>query len=112
MPAVSNERCDRCGYDLTGLGLVGQCPECGRRYDVLRREGVRDAASSVNHRQQTLARIRTIVLGAITAAILVGGAVAALLVPNPGGAIWMGILLGLLMAMATATSYLYEKPEP
>lgn len=26
--------CPRCGYDLRTLRPIGQCPECGREYDI------------------------------------------------------------------------------
>lgn len=33
-PVSDPPQCPGCGYDLTGLARQGQCPECGRRYDV------------------------------------------------------------------------------
>lgn len=32
--AASGRACVRCVYDLGGLGDTGECPECGRRFDI------------------------------------------------------------------------------
>lgn len=34
-PAIDGVRCAHCGYDTSGLGGAGACPECGQRYERL-----------------------------------------------------------------------------
>ncbi|MFA9479133.1 hypothetical protein ACERK3_12645 [Phycisphaerales bacterium AB-hyl4] len=36
----ATDTCSNCGYELTGLGLRGQCPECGQYFDHATHEGV------------------------------------------------------------------------
>ena len=38
--------CEDCGYDLSGLGMRGHCPECGRYFDTLTGEGLSTASGS------------------------------------------------------------------
>jgi protein-S-isoprenylcysteine O-methyltransferase Ste14 len=33
--AAAGRVCVRCVYNLEGLGEAGECPECGRRFDIV-----------------------------------------------------------------------------
>ena len=112
---MDERHCEKCGYDLTGISSRGTCPECGSFYDVLTGKGLvgtSRTSQSVERGHRIMARIRTICLGLATLSIL-----------GCGGALWwvnrklpdaerpfvIACVIGLVVAMATATSYLYEK---
>jgi hypothetical protein len=111
MPTVNDEHCSQCGYDLTGLSLTGRCPECGHAYDVFSGGGLRRAESGYQRGDRIAARLRTIAWGAAAACCLVCGGVLGLFVPNADTAMWLGVILAAVCALAAVTSFLYEKPE-
>lgn len=63
--------CGECGYDLTGLHAVGHCPECGNRYDLGSRKGIKQPPSPLERGDQVVRYIRVFLFGA-GAAIAVG----------------------------------------
>jgi len=40
MAPVEIPYCAGCGYDLTGIGQTGHCPECGAFFDLERGKGI------------------------------------------------------------------------
>ena len=63
--------CGECGYDLTGLHAVGHCPECGNRYNLGSRKGVKQPPSPLDRGDQVVRHIRVFLFGA-GAAVAVG----------------------------------------
>ncbi len=110
---MSDAACGKCNYDLAGLTVAGQCPECGQYFNRRSGEGLKTdgAYSSRQARADALlARLRTIALAVLTV-ICISGAVASELAV--GNTRWMAIclLIGSIMLLATITSFVYEKPE-
>jgi hypothetical protein len=91
--------CSGCGYDLTGLPDIGNCPECGQTYNRHSREGVarrREAEPGL--------RIRTVVpLGCGSAAA--GGAVVVTGIlwatgQADAGLFWSAVIFGGMVVFA------------
>lgn len=111
MPAVVDEHCGKCGYDLTGLPLAGTCPECGQVYDVLRHRGIRMAESSTQRGDRVAARLRTVAWGIAAVLCLGCGGGLAMVVPNADTAWLMGAIFAGVCVLGGITSYIYERPE-
>lgn len=103
--------CGSCGYELTGLRHAGSCPECGAEYDMGLGLGV---ASEVSRRTERgeffMRRLRTIALALITLGVVGLTALIAWLTQSSKPIVW-GVLFTAVAALATLTSFLYEKPE-
>ncbi|MFW6060164.1 MAG: hypothetical protein ACODAQ_08275 [Phycisphaeraceae bacterium] len=109
----SSTHCTACGYDLSGLGWQGECPECGQHFDRTTGQGVRSARLTDRYeRGDRLARrLRTILLAALAATLLACGGASALFTDQ-----WMypfGTLavIAAVVALGAVTSFLYEKDQ-
>ncbi len=101
--------CSECGYDLSGLGVRGKCPECGQVFNLLSGEGIGGTGRGKADRSLDLAaRLRTITFGVATASVLVCGGAGSYFATNPYRPIAIAGVFAGLLAMATVTSYLYE----
>lgn len=114
MQVVPHGHCGKCGYDLTGLAIVGRCPECGNEYDGHTRAGM---ASHAAQRQakldRVLARVRTVcLLGVALMAMMCAGVVTFTGWGDPARAFSVGLLIALFFGLAAVVSFMYEKPEP
>lgn len=77
--------CHHCGYDLSGLGETGRCPECGNVFDVSFKLGAPP-------RENLLTRYAgAIMLAVVTLSILVCGGLLSLGAREP-----LGIFLAVL----------------
>ncbi len=113
MDVVKEGICGECGYDLTGLALVGRCPECGNEYDGHTRAGF---GSHTAHRQarldRRLARVRTISLALIgLTAMMCAGVASFTNLGDTKRAFAVGTVFAVFFGFAALVSYVYEKPE-
>jgi hypothetical protein len=104
--------CHGCGYDLSGLGVRGRCPECGEYFDVTTGAGLEDAGGGASARDRRGERVaRTLTLGTLVGSAtvaLVGGGVFAIVREDWRPAI-AGGMIALLLAVIAANYYLGEK---
>jgi len=113
MARIDLVECSKCGYDLTGLTVVGRCPECGQRYHTRTGEGVFRSGDVRQRTERRMRHLRTILLGAATLMVMVLTGIAAglanSLAKNPGPVLIIGGLVGLILIMGTLISYLGER---
>lgn len=112
MRSIVNEHCGKCGYDLTGLRALGECPECGEAYDTRTGQGLRRGAHSPHATDWKLHRLRTVALAAAAVGVLALGGLAALVIDRPMTAVWLSVSIACVVVLAAVTSYLYEHPRP
>lgn len=98
--------CARCGYDLVGIGDIGRCPECGSPFNLNTGEGMRHQGNAEVYSIWLGRRIRTILLGVMTAFMIMCTGVSAFFSKRGP---WTGAVFVLIMALATLTSYIYER---
>lgn len=107
MDPLADQQCDKCGYDLTGLRRAGTCPECGNRYNLRTRVGIRPIQTAEDRALWLGRRLRTIVLALMGAAVLICGGVLHMAL-SVNRIVPIAIMLGLLCILGAVTSYLYE----
>lgn len=114
MQVVREGHCGKCGYDLTGLAIVGRCPECGNDYDGHTRAGFASHAAQKQAKlDRILARVRTVCLAGLGAiALMCAGVVSFAGWGDKGRALAVGLLFALFFGLAAVVSFMYEKPEP
>ncbi|MEX0654943.1 MAG: hypothetical protein WD534_17460 [Phycisphaeraceae bacterium] len=102
--------CTQCGYELTGLGTRGRCPECGQYFDQHSREGVDDTATPlVRLGRWTDRHLRTIVLGVTGLLLLTCAGLVTLLAGLDGlRAAAIATVLLSVFALALVASYVDE----
>ncbi len=104
--------CAACGYDLSGLPVRGNCPECGAYFDRVRGTGLSDnRAEQMQRSDRLLRRLRTIFLALGAVAFMGCGGGLALIANEPARPIWVASVFALVMVLAAVTSYVYEKDE-
>ena len=87
--------CHHCGYDLTGLGETGTCPECGNAYNINVRLGAPP-------RENMFIRYAgAILLGFVTLFILVCGGLMSLGAREPLGFLIAVLMVGGVFAFGT-----------
>jgi len=114
MQVVREGNCGKCGYDLTGLALVGCCPECGNAYDGNTRAGFASHAAQKQAKlDRVIARLRTgCLLGLGAMALSCAGVASFTGWGDAARAFAVGLVFALFFGLAAVVSYLYEKPEP
>ena len=104
-----NPKCDQCGYDLSGLGVRGRCPECGHRFNTIS-QAVRDKPTHPLRRPGMFAgQGLTVVLGAAVLVVLAIGGLLALRTPDPAWPMVTASVMALVLAMMAVWSYLASK---
>lgn len=107
MNSPAGEKCSKCGYELTGLRSMGQCPECGSPYDKLRRIGVKSmgGAFSPTRADETINKAMRIgcgtLLGSAALGLIAIGALVSYAMQDPR-AVAMFAVIGGILAMASA----------
>lgn len=100
-------KCARCGYDLTGLPILGRCPECGDPYNLGTGMGALDVRMDAIRRGEWLVkRFRTLGLAGGAALCLALGAA---FHRFNGKSFWVGLFFAAVLALAAFTSWVYEK---
>ena len=110
MAIHETNHCIHCGYDLRGLSFAGQCPECGSRYDKSIGMGIKEELTPETRGARLMARIRTIFLAVLAVMVVGCGGLVTWLSGRPR-AVWLGVLVGAVLVLATVTSFVYEKGE-
>ena len=110
---MEDAQCNNCGYDLAGLPARSHCPECGQAYDTHAREGVVRPTDRTQRVERLWRRTRTILLLVSTVLMIActGMCTVVYRFPNLKKPLIIGTLFTLVLALAAATSYLYEKDE-
>ena len=112
MRKISEGHCDRCGYDLGGLAMVGSCPECGREYDWHSGHGFAERGGQRQAKfDRLLKRVRTISLAAVGLSAVLCGGVGSAMSDEPARPLVLGMVFAGFFGLAALVSYLYEKPE-
>lgn len=102
--------CGKCGYELSGLGRQGTCPECGSRFDLSTGVGIKSALDTQERFDRKLRRIRTYLL--IAAAVMVMICAGVLEgYQQTGRAFWVGLLFCGIFLFAALASYVFEKGD-
>jgi len=104
--------CAGCGYDLSGLRVAGQCPECGKAFDKVKGEGVAGGGANAGEKyrrgDRLAARLRTIFLGLAALLVMACGGLLSLGLENWPSVLAVAGLVALVLLMGAVTSYLYE----
>ena len=111
MAADKHKHCDNCGYDLTGLAVVGDCPECGYEYGSWADAGVKHPRPRQPVRPSWIARhARSVLL--VMAAMPVLFCSRLLSWGTENDYVWhAGLALAFLILLGAAISYLFERAE-
>lgn len=111
MASEKHEHCANCGYDLTGLPVVGDCPECGYEYGSWADAGVKHPRPKKPLRPSWVARhARSILLVMASAPVLFFARVLWWMTGNDY--VWRaGLALGFVIVLGAAISYLFERAE-
>lgn len=116
MSADEPNHCGKCDYELTGLALVGNCPECGQAYSLW---SAKDGHANANQFVSGTADRRLWLVRHTRSGLL---AIAAVLVLFCSGLIFYmanqnryvlaaGVLLTFLMLLGAVISYLFERSD-
>ncbi|MFI4861886.1 MAG: hypothetical protein ACIAXF_14540 [Phycisphaerales bacterium JB063] len=97
-------KCGGCGYDLMGISVRGQCPECGRSYDVATGRGT-DARA----RHWAELYFRTIVCGVLMALVMLCSGLFALAATRPMGVVYGGMSVGAVVLLIGLYSYMIDR---
>lgn len=117
MAEQDGARCGSCGYDLSGLGIEGRCPECGQTFDRISGEGLKPDARSgrsfgegaaERHRRgdRLVRQLGALFMGALALATLACGGVIALAVEDWRYPVATAALVAGIFALAGAGWYL------
>ena len=97
--------CSKCRYELIGLPPKGTCPECGQKYDVRRRIGVRYRETPEERGDRIMRRVRTGIYAFLAIASVVLG-VSIHLAIKSSNALTFGFFFAVVFLILTFTSYL------
>jgi len=102
-------QCGQCGYELTGLPDLGECPECGSEYDVGRNIGLRTSANATKPKSWFARHVRTILIAVAGICVLMCAGLLSPAAQNPSK-VWATAMVVLtLIGIAAALSYLGER---
>ncbi len=108
MSDEETEYCPNCNYDLTGLPVVGDCPECGTQYSSWSESEGSRSVPVPTEKQPWLARhARSILLVIAAVPVLACSGVLSFIVKNDY-VMGVGLLLCFLMVLAAVIAYFYE----
>lgn len=107
----THQPCIRCSYDLHGLPLAGNCPECGVPVERSLRGDLLQFADET-YRAILLRGVSLIMFGILAQVVLFILAMFAGMIGSPG----LGFMFSVISLAATATSlygyFLYASPDP
>jgi hypothetical protein len=112
--------CVECGYDFTGLPSRGNCPECGRRYDLTTGAGTQYDAGRFVKAERRLGQIKTWALiaggaGLFALCVLIESllqifqATDRSIVKSP--ILWTGGVVATILVLTGILSYLSRREE-
>lgn len=109
--------CAACGYDLTGVGWEGRCPECGGFYDKSNARGiVRGGGGPLTPHERgdrVVAMVKVGGYAALGFAGLLWGGIASLSSPMPARPLALGIFAGAAFGFAAyATWFIDRRDDP
>ncbi len=106
--------CAACGYDLTGVGWEGHCPECGRFYDKASGRGVARGAgvlSPVERGDRVIMLAKLGAYGALALGCLVWGGIASLSSPMPARPLILGMIGGGAFGFAVYATWFIDRRD-
>lgn len=87
--------CGACDYPLSGLPRLGYCPECGQRYNLTTRLGLRDdRLRDAERSERVLHYVGWGCLTVMGASCIISGAVVAAAAANPSRVIGTSLFVG------------------
>jgi len=105
--------CAACGYDLTGVGWEGCCPECGGYYDKSNARGiVRGGRGSMTPHERgdwVVAVVKVVAYAVLGVACLLWGGIASLSSPMPGRPLVLGLLAGAAFGFAAYATWFIDR---
>lgn len=111
----SSSECAACGYDLSGLGEQGRCPECGEAFNQTSGEGLRggprDFAERQRRSERLARRLRTLALAGLAVVVLGCGGLGTLIADDWRYPMGTALLVAAVAVLAAVTSFFSEKDE-
>ncbi len=99
--------CGHCGYELTGLPDLGECPECGN--DVGRNIGLRTSANARKPKAWPLKHLRTIFIALAGVCVIMCAGLISLAANSPSK-VWASATVVLaVIAVAALLSFFSER---
>jgi hypothetical protein len=116
MVHLSLPSCQQCGYDLSGLGRRGRCPECGQAFDRVTGAGLVEPPSRRTERydrgDRLMRRLRTLGLLVPSVVLLICGGIGVLLVDEWQYVMGSAAVLAAVLGLGAWASYVTERDEP
>ena len=105
--------CAACGYDLTGVGWEGRCPECGGGYDKSSDRGVvRGGAGKLTPHERgdrLVVLLKMAGFGVVGLACLLWGGIASLSSPMPARPLALGLLAAAAFGFAAYATWFIDR---
>lgn len=109
--------CAACGYDLTGVGWEGRCPECGGFYDkssargIVRGGGGRRASTPHERGDRVVSIAKVVAYAVLGFACLLWGGIASLSSPMPARPLALGLLGSAVFGFAAYATWFIDRRE-
>ena len=112
MGAEQPDYCGKCGYDLTGLPSVGDCPECGQTYSSWSDAGGgRHGADRSARRPWIVRHARSLLLLVAALPVLCCAGLLSFVAGSSQYVLIAGSVLTFLLLLGAAISYVFERLE-
>ena len=103
--------CEKCNYDLTGIGPAGRCPECGHAFDKTARRGVISGPPPGDDGRRVTLIVRWTLFVGVLVIIAACGGLFAILSASAMPLIIAAAIAAVLIGIALVR-HILEKPKP
>jgi hypothetical protein len=112
MATEKPDYCGHCGYDLTGLRAVSDCPECGQPYSTWVDSNDQTRKVAVHTQERWIYRhARSLKLASVAMAFMCCGGMLSLLTGPTNQVVLVAALLACMIFLSTLISFLFERLE-